>query len=368
MRLTVLNVSYPLAPVSRGTAGGAEQVLAMLDAALVQNGHRSLVIAPEGSRSQGLLLEGSPMPHVLDENAKRNAQRRYREVIALAFRTFSVDVVHLHGLDFLEYLPEAGVPVVVTLHLPPGFYDPQIWSISRPETYLVCVSRSQKRRCPAGADIAAVIENGVPLNSFHPARADRKGQYVLYMGRICPEKGVHLAMDAAQATGVPCWIAGTTFAYSSHQQYFQEFIFPRLKKGKHRFLGAVGGRRKQHLLAGAKCLLVPSSAPETSSLVAMEAFACGTPVIAFRAGALCEIVKHGDTGFLVGCIEEMVDAIRSLDSLSSSRCRADAEARFSADRMVNEYFQLYERVAHRTALLGMSAQHFGAPCLALAHA
>src|SRR5437016_7300098 len=97
------------------------------------------------------------------------------------------------------------------------------------------------------------------------------------MVRICPEKGIHLALDAASAAGVPLFLAGTAFGYRSHQSYFEDAIRPRLRDG-HRFLGAIGGVRKQKLLAGARCLVVASQVAETSSLAAMEALACGTPV------------------------------------------------------------------------------------------
>jgi len=119
MRLTVLNVSYPLAQVSFGTPGGAEQVLATIDEALVRAGHRSLVLAPEGSRCSGLLLPTGVLPSQLDDAARHTVQRQHRDAIERALARFHVDVVHLHGLDFFHYLPKSEVPVVVTLHLPP---------------------------------------------------------------------------------------------------------------------------------------------------------------------------------------------------------------------------------------------------------
>ncbi len=117
-------------------------------------------------------------------------------------------------------------------------------------------------------------------------------------------------------------------------------IRPRLNE-RIRFIGLVGGERKAQLMAGARCLLVPSLAPETSSLVAMEAMASGTPVVAFPSGALKEIVTHGRTGFLVNNAEEMADAIVECDSISPQACRAEAEQKFSSERMFAEYLDLY---------------------------
>jgi glycosyltransferase involved in cell wall biosynthesis len=342
MRLTILNVSYPLAQVSFGTPGGAEQVLATIDEALVRGGHRSLVLAPEGSRCSGLLLPTAALPSKLDDAARQVVQQQHRAALGQALARFQVDVVHLHGLDFLGYLPESQVPVILTLHLPPSWYPAEAFQIERPQTYLVCVSASQAEACPPHARIERVIQNGVPLDRFRSARA--KGSYVLGLGRICPEKGFDRAIDAASVAGVHFLLAGTAFGYPAHLEYFDQEIRPRLKNG-HRFLGQVGVRRKQHLLAGAKCVLIPSLAPETSSLVAMEAMACGTPVVAFPAGALSELIDHGRTGFLVHDVKEMAEAIRAADTLDLATCRREAENRFSADRMFAQYLQFYEDVA-----------------------
>jgi|SRR5438477_4210638 len=342
MRLTVLNVSYPLAPVSHGTPGGAEQILATLDEALVRAGHRSLVLASAGSRCSGLLVLGPAVPGILEEQQQQLVRRRYRETLQQILARFPIDVVHLHGIDFLDYLPPAGVPVVVTLHLPPSLYSEETFKLDRPEIYLVCVSQSQARACPLDARIEQVIENGVCLEQFHPDK--KKGNYALVLGRICPEKAFHLAFDAAGVAGLPLFLAGTAFGYPSHQRYLDEEIRHRLRGG-HRFLGAVGCGRKQKLLAGARCLVIPSQVAETSSLAAMEALACGTPVVAFRVGALCDLIENGRTGFLVDKATELADAIRAAQELDPADCRREAEIRFSSETMVAKYMDLYRKAA-----------------------
>jgi glycosyltransferase involved in cell wall biosynthesis len=353
MQLTVLNVSYPLAPVSDGAAGGAEQILATLDDGLVRAGHRSLVIAPEGSQCRGLLLPTPAPQTTLDDAAQQVARCQHREAIARALARYSVDVVHLHGVDFFDYLPESRVPVMVTLHLPPGWYPAEIFRLQRPQTHLVCVSNSQADACPPHSHIEAVIENGIRLEHFVASasrrqpvmrRAHTSSQYALGLGRICPEKGFHLAMDAATACGMQFLLAGALYEYPAHRTYFEQSIRPRLQNG-HRFLGSVGRIRKQQLLAGAACLLIPSLVPETSSLVAMEAMACGTPVVAFRAGALCELIDHGRTGFLVNSVDEMAAVIPATAALDPNACRQEAQARFSADSMIKKYLALYQRAA-----------------------
>jgi glycosyltransferase involved in cell wall biosynthesis len=160
------------------------------------------------------------------------------------------------------------------------------------------------------------------------------------MSRVCPEKGLHLAIDAAEKADVDLTIAGSVFEYPEHRKYYDSMIAPRLNS-RIRFIGPVGAARKAHLLAGARCLLVPSLAPETSSLVAMEALASGTPVIAFRSGALTEILANGRTGFLVNDAEQMAHTIPRAGAISWDECRRVAEQRFSSDRMAAQYFDLY---------------------------
>jgi glycosyltransferase involved in cell wall biosynthesis len=253
-----------------------------------------------------------------------------------------VDVIHMHGIDFLEYLPPAGVPVVVTLHLPLSWYPARAFSLARSNSYLVCVSESQKHKGLSAAARCRVIRNGIRVEDYDPA--SEKGNYVVALGRICEEKGFHIALDAASDARIPLVLAGQVFTYEAHQEYFEAMIQPRLA-GTHRFIGPVGRRRKNDLLAGARCLLVPSLVDETSSLVAMEALACGTPVVAFRRGALTEIVENGCTGFLVDSPEQMAQAILDAGQLSSSLCRERAERNFSAACMVRDYFSLYESLA-----------------------
>jgi glycosyltransferase involved in cell wall biosynthesis len=280
---------------------------------------------------------------MLDDRAKQLARLRHREAINRALAIYPVDVVHLHGLDFIDYIPSANVPVVVTLHLPLGWYPKEALS-PRAQTYLVCVSNSQAAACPHQAGVHCVIENGVRVTSQPRARRVNNRPYVLSIGRICPEKGFHLAMDAATACEKRFLLAGNVYEYPSHRKYFEQEIKPRLSKN-HYLLGTVGLARKRQLLADATCLLVPSLVAETSSLVAMEAMACGTPVIAFPSGALRELIHHGHTGFLVNSAEEMARAIPTVVAIDPNRCRAEAEFRFSAHRMIDRYLDLYRHAA-----------------------
>jgi glycosyltransferase involved in cell wall biosynthesis len=338
--LTVLSVAYPLAPVGCDAVGGAEQVLATLDRGLVRAGHRSIVIACAGSRCAGELVTIPRVTGVLDEAARALAQAHTRAAIERVLSSTHVDLVHLHGVDFEAYLPAPGPVVLVTLHLPAAWYSARVLALPRARTYLSCVSHSQRRSFADPAKLA-VIENGVDLDPLRP-RAGR-GHHALGLGRVCPEKAFHRALDAARRAEVPMLLAGEVFAYAEHLRYFETHVRPRLD-GQRRFLGPVGLRRKRALLAGARCLLAPSEVPETSSLVAMEALACGTPVISFGAGALAELIEHGRTGFVVSDEAEMAAAIREVEVIDRAACREAAERRCSDQRMIADYLALYGRL------------------------
>jgi len=347
MRLNVLNVAYPLAPVGPDAIGGAEQVLARLDAALVRAGHESIVLACEGSVTQGELIAGVPCAGPFDEAARKQACQKHREAIQRVLESRRVDLIHMHGIDFMAYLPSPGIPAVITLHLPPDWYGPEVFHVARPDTHLHCVSATQRRACPKGARLLPDIENGVCSGNFRPQR--KKRRYAVALGRICPEKGFHLALDAARESNTSLALAGKVYPYALHEQYFKEQIVPRLDR-RRRFIGPAGGKKKTELLAAARCLLAPSLVPETSSLMAMETLSCGTPVVAFPSGCLAEIVEHGKTGFLVKDAREMAHAIVAAGDLDSDTCRHAASTRFSLERMTSQYLDMYRRVITKEGL------------------
>lgn len=344
--LTVLSVAYSLATVEPGSVGGAEQVLGAIDRALVAGGHCSIVIACDGSLVAGELRATPAAPRPITSAAFAPAHTAQRRAIAEALARFPVDLVHMHGIDFHRYLPPPGVPTLVTLHLPAAWYPPEVFTPARPHTYVHCVSESQRRACPRGARLLPSIENGVAAERDVAHVQPRDD--VVALGRICPEKGYHLALDAARMAHVRMRLAGRVFAYPEHRRYYREEIRPRLDE-QRRFLGPVYGGTKRRLLSGARCVLVPSLAPETSSLVAMEALALGTPVVAFSSGALAEIVEPGVTGYLVHDTAEMAEAIGAARELDRNVCRRIALARFSAARMTSRYIARYR------AIVGMAA-------------
>ena len=345
MSLHVLSIAYPFAPVGPHAVGGAEQVLTTLEAELVARGVRSSVVACQGSEPAGTLFPTTLPGGLITEQVRKQVTRAHQQALDHALAG-GVDLVHMHGIDFHEYSIPPHVPVLVTLHLPPSWYPNKIWDLQT-HYQLQCVSEPQRLSCPAGVrERLAVVPNGVAIPTSAPVMKKRK--FALLLARICPEKNLHAALQAARGAGVPSLLAGQTFPYPEHLRYFEQEIRPLLGS-RARLLGPVTGERKQRLLASARCLLLPSLAPETSSLTAMEAIASGTAVVAYRSGALPSIVDEGRTGFLVSTVEDMAEAIAHVDAIDPAACREAAQARFPLRRMVDNYVALYARLLNRKA-------------------
>ncbi len=334
----VLSIAFPDVPVGTAVSGGAEQILSILESGLSARGHRSLVIAAKGSRVTGELIE-TPGPDT--------SPQTYRNAIESVLARDRIDLIHFHGLDFSRYLPECEIPMLATLHLPVSFYPDWIFDGRPAHLNLNCVSRSQANSSPASRGLP-VIPNGIPTGSYLPAEPE---DYLLWMGRICPEKGAHIALEVAHQLGARLIIAGPVHAYSAHQEYFSQSIRPRLDNLRI-YAGAVDGAQKRWLLSHAKCLLLPSLVAETSSLIAMEALSSGTPVVAFRAGALPEIVTDGEIGFLVGSATEMAGAVLRIHDLSRSTCHRQALRRFDSGPMIAGYLEHYGRITTRHLATG----------------
>lgn len=350
---TVLSVAFWLAGVGPESVGGAEQILLQIDKGLVRRGYNSLVIARPESRISGTLIPTVAVDGRVSDRGWRLAHDSIRKAIAEALRRYPVDVLHLHGVDFADYLPAQDVPVLVTLHLPLHWYKPNALTVTRPNTFFHCVSRSQAETFPKTLPMLPALENGVSSALFRQ-RGIRKGDFAAALGRICPEKGFHLALGACRRAHTPMLLAGTVYPFREHQAYFAEEIVPELDS-QRRYIGPVAMRGKCRLLSAASCLVVPSLAPETSSLVAREALACGTPVVAFANGALPEVVQDGETGFLVRDADDLPDAIRACQSLDSEKCRTVALQRFSPDRMVENYIATYRGILEGACRLPQAA-------------
>jgi glycosyltransferase involved in cell wall biosynthesis len=228
--------------------------------------------------------------------------------------------------------------MVTTIH---GFSSPKILPVYRAYDDIGhYVSISEADRSPE-LHYDATIHHGIPIEEF--TYCDTAQGYLLFLGRIHPDKGVHGAIEVAKAAGIPLIIAGIV----QDHDYFRDAVEPKLDGSAVSYVGPVAGAERDRLLGGAIALLHLVSFAEPFGLAVVEALATGTPVIASPLGALPEIVRHATTGFLVTDAASAVAAVRRINVIERSACREDAAARFSADRMIEDYLQLFERIVGR---------------------
>lgn len=358
MALTVLTVASPFAAVGADpeNEGTAEQVAGAIDAALVRAGHRSVVIAPEDSTVVGTLIplarvHGGAHGQAPDERAQAAVLRRLATVVAGAVENHAPDLVHIHVKGFDVLLPPQDVPVLVTLYQPLDRYRPEALALPRANLHLQPVSAAQVRGA-AGLNLLPPLEIGVAVDRLHIRVPKRR--FAVCLGDIEPDMGFHIALDAARQIDMQLLLCGGLSRNAEEQRYLQEEIRPRLDP-KRRFLGRIGFGRKRWMLGAARCLLAPSLVSEPTPVAALEALACGTPVVAFPTGALADLVEPGVTGFLVKDAEEMARAIEDCEGLDPDACRAAARACYSLDGMTERYLARFEElVAGRARAAGVA--------------
>jgi glycosyltransferase involved in cell wall biosynthesis len=254
-------------------------------------------------------------------------------------RADEFDVIH-NSFDFLPltYSGLVETPVLTTIH---GFSSPRILAVYQQyNANGAYVAISDSDRDPS-LDYLATIHHGIDTDAFalHPA----PGRYLLFFGRIHPDKGTVEAIDVAARCDMPLVIAGIV----QDQQYFDELVAPRIDGDKVSFIGAVGPAERSDLLGGAQALLHLINFDEPFGYSVVEAMACGTPVIAFDRGSMPELIAAGTTGFLVADVGGAVSAVTAATALDRETVRAHAVDRFGLGRMVDAYIDAYETVLRR---------------------
>jgi glycosyltransferase involved in cell wall biosynthesis len=315
--------------------GPWEQVASTLAEGLVALGHDVTLFATADSRTAGRLHAGAPAGY--EEDPTVDAKVHGGLHIAAAFERAAEFDVLSNQFDFLPltYSRLVGTPVVTTVH---GFSSEAILPVYRAYDDIArYVAISDADRHP-DLGYEATIHHGIETDRF-TYRAD-PGEHLLFLGRIHPDKGTHLAIEVAHRTGLPLVIAGIV----QDEAYFADRVRPHLGRRGVTYAGPVGPAERDALLGGALALLHLISFAEPFGLSVVEALATGTPVIARPLGSMPEIVRHGRTGFLVDDVAGAVDAVGRVGSLSRRHCRDDVEARFTRERMVADYAELFSRV------------------------
>jgi glycosyltransferase involved in cell wall biosynthesis len=322
--------------------GGTERVVSYLVEELVRQEHEVTLFASGDSQTSSVLVPICEQSLRLQRRALADPLAHHVRMLEVVFAQASeFDVLHFH-LDYLHFplVRRTKSPALTTLHgrldipdLHPLFAE--FW-----EARLCSVSRSQQEHL-THANWLGSVHHGLPkeLYQFHPEAEE----YLVFLGRICPEKGVDRAIEIAIRVGMPLKIAAKVDAVD--QAYFEQRIRRLLDHPLVDFIGEVGEQQKNDLLGKARALLFPIDWPEPFGLTMIEAMACGTPVVAYRHGSVPEIVETGENGFIVNSVEEAVIALRNIDSIQRGRCRQIFEQRFTSQQMASAYLSIYQKLA-----------------------
>ncbi len=329
-----------LAPV--GTAvhpeegDSIERLVSLLTEELVRRGHDVTLFATGDSVTSAALRSLYPRGY---ERAGGVWDWRLHETMHAAWaleQAASFDVVHSHAYHFALPLGRfVAVPIAHTYHVAPGPDVVRAFA-SRPEARLVAVSQYQ-RRCFAAVDDVSVVQHGIDVADFPAGRG--RGGYLLFLGRMIPEKGPVHAIRVARELGMHLVLVGPG------GEYFDAEVAPLVDGTSVEYAGAVRPAERNELLAEATALVYSVTAPEPFGLVLVEAMACGTPVAAVGLGAAPELVEEGVTGSCADSIETLAAAVEAARGLDRAQVRARAGERFDYRRMVDEYERIYRHLA-----------------------
>jgi len=319
--------------------GPWERVVSLLTEGLVARGVEVTLFATQDSMTRGHLHAICKQGYEEDVSSEPKVMEALH-IAELFDRASDFDVIHNH-FDFLPltYSGLVHTPVLTTIH---GFSSPRILPVYEKyndRAFYVAISEADKA---ASLDYISTIHHGIKLDEF-TFNAEPQGDYLLFFGRIHPDKGAKEAIEIALRTGNKLMMAGII----QDKDYYEREVAPHLHDGIT-YLGSVGPSQRDKLLHEARALLHPISFDEPFGLSVVEAMACGTPVIAFNRGSMPELIRDGINGYLVSTVEEAADAIGRLGEIDRGDCRAWIETHFSVERMVDDYIQVYEQIIEQT--------------------
>jgi glycosyltransferase involved in cell wall biosynthesis len=353
--LRIAQLAPPFESVPPAGYGGTERVVHTLTEALVRRGHDVTLFASGDSRTSARLVPivDRALWH-LSEPCNDFASHQVQIFDTIRAEIDEFDVVHSH-LDVFGFALAHDGPLITTLH---GRLDvPQLYSIYRAFAELPLVSISGAQRRPLqNANWLATVHHGIDLDgfTFNP----RRGQYLAFLGRMSPDKGLDIAIRVARRTGWRLAIAARPplpFVDNPEarrdRDYFEHVIRPLLDEPGIELIGEVGGVEKDRFMGNAAALLFPIRWPEPFGLVMPEALACGTPVLALGEGSVPEVVEHGVTGFIGQTEDDLVAAVGRLGEIDRGACRRRAEQRFSPSAMAEAYERVFAGVRRSASRL-----------------
>ncbi|HEX21771.1 MAG TPA: glycosyltransferase family 4 protein [Actinobacteria bacterium] len=325
---------YPIPPTGYG---GIEMIVSLLTEGLINKGHEVTLFAAAESVTKAKLVSSfktAPSAQIGEV---------YPDLInAMTAYTYNgdFDIIHDHS-GIIG--PAIGAfyerPVLHTLHGPATPEAKRFYGLLGNRVYLNAISEYQ-RESFGNVNIIDTVYNAIDLSKY--SFSDEKDDYLLFLGRMNPEKGAHLAVEIANKLGKRL-ILVAKMVEPAEKRYFKEQVEPLIKDNTEVW-GEIDSRTKAELFRNAKCTLFPIQWPEPFGLVMIESLAAGTPVVAMRNGAVPEVVVDGETGFIVDDIDQMIEAVKKVDEIVPKTCRAYVEDHFSTTTMVNHYEATYELV------------------------
>jgi glycosyltransferase involved in cell wall biosynthesis len=323
--------------------GGTERVVSYLTEELVGLGHDVTLFASGDSQTKARLVSACPKALWHDPEVRETLPHHVRLVEMVLREASHFDVIHFH-CDYVHFpaLRRQRVSTVTTMHGSIRAHDVGALLREYADLPLISISDDQRRPVPNAAWHATVY-HGLPRTLFE--YRERPDDYLVFLGRMSPEKGVTRAIEIARRCRMRLKVAAKI--YPEEQSYFDRIVAPMLGAAKPlvEYIGEVGGRDKAGLLAGARALLFPIDWSEPFGLVMIEALACGTPVIGWRRGSVPEVLDEGTTGFIVDSIDEAVSTVGRIDEIDRAQCRAVFEERFDDRRMARDYLAVYGSIA-----------------------
>jgi len=320
--------------------GGTERIVAYLSDELIRQGHELTLFASGDSVTEGKLVAGSDRALRLNSAVVDPLAYDVLQLEQVLQQAEAFDIIHFHtGYLHFPTFRRQQTPNVTTFHGRLDVPDLQHIFSELADQRVISISNSQREPFPH-MNWQGTVYHGIPLDLYKPGQG--RGEYLAFLGRISPEKRVDRAIEIAKRVNMKIKIAAKID--NADREYMETKIRPLLDDPLVDFVGEFNREEKETFLGDAYALLFPIDWPEPFGLVMIESMACGTPVIAYRAGSVPEVIDPGITGFIVESMEEAVRALEKVQHLDRKRCREVFERRFSSSRMAQDYLKIYERV------------------------
>jgi glycosyltransferase involved in cell wall biosynthesis len=350
--MKILQIAPPWVDVPPKGYGGTENVIYNLTESLVKMGHSVTLFATGKSKTSGKLryvFKESLYNKKVDWVAALPSLVHYKEAFKLAP---DFDIVHLHlssatDIMLLSFIDELTVPHVLTMHsLFPfdrfSFVDEQFLQRYGRSANVIAISKAVKKLIPREVKPIGYVYNGINMKDF--SFNDKPKEYVTWLGKIKPIKGTHEAIEAAKSAGEKIVFAGVVDRYDKESsEYFEKKVKPLVDGDQVVYLGPADKKQKNEMLRNAKAFLNPICWEEPFGMVMAESMAAGTPVISYARGAAVELIKDGETGFLVENKREMIKALKKIGNIDRAMVRKHVEENFSAEAMAGGYVMQYEK-------------------------